>query len=208
MTAVVQWLHKYLQTRTTKKDVQRRRRAADNKNQVHVDVRRWYSNYNKLWSGRPRRGQGSQRQQTGLWNRLTFYRELLLFHSCVSPSPPSQPAAVYLASRPVVSDPLVSAAHRRFYCTDTLLCFWVSEYNSESVPSTALDAIFFCMVRSVSFCYFNAQSRIITCSSVGTFKQQMELNNFRASHVRFYIILMLKAVLSIFIVWRVSVICE
>lgn len=31
-----------------KKDVQRRRRAADNKNQVHVDVRRWYSNYNKL----------------------------------------------------------------------------------------------------------------------------------------------------------------
>lgn len=25
-----------------------RRRVADNKNQVHVDVRCWYSNYNKL----------------------------------------------------------------------------------------------------------------------------------------------------------------
>lgn len=42
----------------------------------------------------------------------------------------------------------------------TIMCFWVSEYNSESVPSAALDAIFFCMVRSASFCYFNANIRV------------------------------------------------
>lgn len=42
----------------------------------------------------------------------------------------------------------------------TIMCFWVSEYNSESVPSAALDAIFFCTVRSVSFCCFNAYIRV------------------------------------------------